>query len=495
MSSVSMTGRVGRRFHLLVAGNAVSAYGSYLNLVALNLFVLKTTGSALAVGIFLIIRICSSFLAGYAASRLVSRLDRRHLMVAGDLTQAVALLSFALLPTEPRATVLYGLAAVMGWCGTLSGVALRSSVPDIVGQDLRVRANGLLVTGRSVAMVLGFASAGVVVAAAGYTSAFMVDAGSFLCSATAYALLPRTAGGRPAPQDETAEDGTAEDAAGGAVPADPPGEGAAEGAAAAERCRLARWLRGRRRTPARLAPLRVAPVVLCLVAVRAVDNMGSASHQVGLPVYAAGIDADHAAAFVGRFYAVWAVGCLLAHQLVSRVPLVSRWAGAREKEGGPGGERAFAVGTCLMSGFFILAFTGLPLPALLAVAVGAGLADGFTEIVYNSRLQALPTEQRGRVLGLAAMAETAALGAGTVGCASLLDHLTPLTVVALAHGTAIALALALLVLLITVRALTVEHGGAMAEDGDGSGDAGEGAGANGTTAESTETESGAVAVD
>ena len=202
-------------------------------------------------------------------------------------------------------------------------------------------------------------------------------------------------------------------------------------------------------------------MVLCLVAVRAVDNLGSASHQVGLPVFAAQIDEDTAAAFVGRFWSAWAVGCLLAHQLVSRVPLLGRWAGGKDGRGG--GERAFAVGTCLMSGFFIIAFSGLPTLALIAVAVGAGLADGFTQIVYDSRLQALPDEQRGRLLGTAAMAETAALGVGTVLCASLLDRLAPFTVVAMAHGTAIVLALGFLLLLVTVPALA-----RTSPEGDGS---------------------------
>ncbi len=469
MSSVPMAGRIGRRFHYLVMGNAVSAYGTYLNLVALNLFVLKTTGSALSVGIFLITRICCSFGAGYAASRLVSRLSRKHLMIAGDLTQALCLLGFALMSAGARGTVLYGLAAVMGWCSTLSGVALRSSVPDIVGQDLRVRANGLLVTGRSLAMVLGFASAGVVVAAAGYTSAFLVDAGSFLFSAGTYALLPRMAGSSavrnsapqtdPAPQEKPETTGR--------------GTGAGQGAEP-QRRGLARRLPG-----ARL--LRVAPVVVGLVAVRAVDNMGSASHQVGLPVFAAQIDPAGAAAYVGRFYAVWAVGCLLAHQVVSRVPAVSRWAGAGAKEGGGGEERAFAVGTCLMSAFFILAFTGLPLPALLTVAVCAGLADGFTEIVYNSRLQSLPTEQRGKVLGFAAMAETAALGVGTVVCASLLDHFAPLTVVSVAHGTAIVLALALLTLLLALPT----PGARGARGGGDTGPPGAGTGRPGTAGDDT----------
>lgn len=37
-----------RYFRLLVLGNGISAYGSYLNMVALNVFVYDATGSALA---------------------------------------------------------------------------------------------------------------------------------------------------------------------------------------------------------------------------------------------------------------------------------------------------------------------------------------------------------------------------------------------------------------------------------------------------------------
>jgi MFS family permease len=414
---------VGRPFQVLVASNAVSSYGTYLNLVALNLYALEMTGSALSVGFFLLLRIGSSFLAGFVAGRLVVRFDPARLMIFGDLSQALALLGFVLAPGSAQAVLLYGLAAVMGGCSTLTGVARRSSVPDIVGQELRVRANGMLVTGRSLAMILGFASAGLVVAWAGYTAAFLMDAATFLVSAAALALL-LVSGGDIRRRRATGPAATGPDDA----------EGRKPGSGRARRMRAAQLLR-------------FAPVLLCLVALRAVDNMGSASHQVGLPVYAAQVAPEDAAAFVGRFYAVWAVGCLLAHQMVSRSSVASRWAGETGTGGRAGGERAFAVGTCLMSAFFILAFADLPTVVLLPVAAAAGLADGFTEIVYNSRLQALPETERGRLIGFAAMAETGALGVGTVLWASLLDHLAPFSVVAVAHGIAIVLALVFLLLL------------------------------------------------
>lgn len=419
----------GRPFRMMVAGNAVSSYGSYLNLVALNLFALATTGSALSVGIFSFVRVASSFLSGYVAGRLAGRFNRRFLMLGGDLSQAIALVGFTLLPDKGRSTLLYALAAVMGSCSTLSGVALRSSIPEVVGMECRVRANGLLVMGRSLAMIFGFASAGMVTAYAGYGAAFVVDAVTFLVSATILASLPLKELASSAQASRRAVTGDV---------------GPAEAATAGR----TRWLG--RLLPKTLS--RFGPTVPFLVGIRAMDNFGSASHQVGLPVYATQIAPHSAATFAGRFWSAWAIGCLLAHQLLSRMPWFADR--VRGRTGHGGGERAFAVGTCLMSGFFILAFSGLPTVALLATAVSAGVADGFTQIAYDSMLQTAPDEIRGRLLGVATMAETTALGAGTVICAALLDHMPALAVVAMAHGSAISVSLLFLVLLLMVPALT-----------------------------------------
>lgn len=78
-------------------------------------------------------------------------------------------------------------------------VALRSSTPEFVGDDRRSWANSLSITGRSLAMVAGFASAGVVVSLVGYTAAFMVDLITFVVCAVTVALLPIPGGGRGTP--------------------------------------------------------------------------------------------------------------------------------------------------------------------------------------------------------------------------------------------------------------------------------------------------------
>ena len=390
---------------VLVTAYSVSAFGTYLDFVVLNLFAYRVTGSPLQTGLFMALRLTTSFAVGLAAGPIVQPHRRRRLLVGTDLTQALGLLVLVLAPGAAAHGLLYGLAVVAGASGTLHSVSLRSSVPDLVGPDGRVRANGLLVTGRSIGMTLGFAIAGLIVAGAGYRAAFVVDAATYVFSAAAISTLPfpgraLTAGERP--------------------------DGGLAGVLRAHRESSVLW--------------RLAPLTILMVPLRGVDALGSASHQVGIPIYASLVEPANPADFMGHFWAAWAIGNILAYQALARL-----------RGGAPAGEAAFAVGTCLMSASFILAFTGLALPLLLAAALAAGLSDGFTEVTYVSRLQGLPDERRGYVFGLSAVAENSGLGVGMMICAVLLQRLPPLPVVGLMHGTAIVLALLFLALML-VRA-------------------------------------------
>jgi MFS family permease len=396
-------------FGLLVAGYSCSAYGNYLNLIALSLYTYAVTGSPLGIGVVMALRLAAGFCAGLVAGALVNRFDRRRLMICTDVGQALAMVALAM--GTPEVVPLGCVAVVLGAGNTLFTVALRSSVPEMVGADARVRANGWLVSGRSAGTVLGFASAGVIVSAGGFTTAFLVNAASFLVSAAALARLrlrTRAAGAEP---------GTAA-------------------------------------KPARRWPLAgLAPLLAALVVVRGVDALSSASHNMALPVHAGLLAPADPAVLMSQFWASWAVGSLLAHQLVRRLPGLL-----------PRGDRAFALGTCLMSVCFVLAFTGPPWPVLVLVAGLAGLADGTTEILYTSRLQAAPDDERGRLFGLSATAETAGFAIGMLASSALLEVLAPLAVVAAFHSVALLLAAGLLVVLL-LRRRTTEPVAAQGEHG------------------------------
>jgi MFS family permease len=382
-----------------VSAYAVSSYGNYLSLIALSLFTYEVTGSALGIGALMALRLFSGMLAGLAAGALADKAGRRALMLSADVAQASAMGVLALTAPGTRAPLLACAVVVLGAGNTLFTVALRSAVPVMVGHEERVRANGMLVTVRSFATVLGFASAAPVIAYGGYAAAFAINGASFLVSAAALLVLrPRT-------------DGDEAD-----VPAAPSGDAGATGGP--------RGLRG------------LSALLIGMILLRGADALASSSHNVALPVAAGATSPDHPALFMTQFWAAWAVGTLLAHQVVKR-----RMSGGRTA-----GDRAFAIGTCAMSLFFVLAFTGLPAPALVAVALGAGLADGCTEIVYTSRLQSVPDRQRSRLFGLSATAETSGFTLGTVAAAAALEALPALAVVGAFHGTAVCGALALLVL-------------------------------------------------
>ncbi|WTU53296.1 MFS transporter [Streptomyces sp. NBC_00057] len=408
------TSRGERRYRFLVAGYALSSYGTFLNMVALNLFVYETTGRALAMGLFMAVRLGSGFLAGLAAGGLLARFTAKSLMLWTNVAQATVMLLLVFAPEGMRTAALMAVSVVVGACGTLFMVSLRSSIPEMVGDERRSWANSLSITGRSLAMVAGFASAGVVVSLVGYTAAFVVDMATFVVCAVTVALLPIAGGGR-------------------GKDARPESEGDSGG-------RTQEGKRGtgteRRRTPGAFLRYAAAPALGLMVVLRGADAFGSSSHNAALPVYSAGLDASHPAVFVSAFWCLWALGNVVAQQLIQRyIRRTGRAVGAPE----------FGYGTCLMSGAFILAFAGFPSAATAVIALVAGAADGLTEVSYTSHLQTLPADLRGHAFGLSATVENLGFGVGMILVATALDSHSPLTVVACSHGVTIVIAVVFLI--------------------------------------------------
>lgn len=388
------------RFRALVSSYAVSAYGNYLNMVALSLFSYEVTGTAFGVGAVMAIRLFSGFLAGLAAGALSARVDRRTVMISTDIAQAAAMAVLALTTSQTPLWLLTCVVVVLGAGNTFFNVSLRSAIPVMVGQESRAQANGLLVTARSFATVIGFASAAPVIWSGGYAAAFAVNAASFVVSAAALLVLrPRT--------DDTDDEAS-----------EPPDESGA---------------RKERSVRAWRAVVGVPGLLLGMITLRGIDALASSSHNVALPVVAQSSAPSEPAVFMTQFWAAWAVGTLLAHQVLKRRKGTHAW-----------GARAFAVGTCAMSVSFVVAFTGLPAFALVAAALAAGFADGWTEIVYTARLQAAPDRERSRLFGLSATAETSGFALGMVAAAAILEVLPALVVVGAFHGAAVCGALALL---------------------------------------------------
>ncbi|MGW1292504.1 MFS transporter [Streptomyces sp. NPDC002533] len=409
-----------RRFRFLVAGYAVSSYGTFLNMVALNLFVYETTGRALAMGLFMAVRLASGFVAGLVVGGLLARFSAKSIMLWANVGQGGVMLLLILAPESLVTGALMAVSVVIGACGTLFMVALRSSIPEMVGEDRRAWANSLSITGRSLAMVAGFASAGVVVSLVGYTAAFLLDMATFVICAVTVALLP-IAGGKGA--------GTA--AGAGASGAGKSEKKAGEGGKSGPRWR-----------PVAFLALAAAPGLGLMVALRGVDAFGSSSHNAALPIYSTSLDASNPAVFVSAFWCVWALGNIGAQQVIQRYT---------QRTGKTVGALGFGYGTVVMSAAFIAAFAGFPLGVTAVIALIAGAADGLTEVAYTSHLQTLPATLRGHAFGLSATFENLGFGVGMILVAAALDRFSPLAVVGWSHGAAIVVAVVFLLRVAALR--------------------------------------------
>jgi predicted MFS family arabinose efflux permease len=200
---ISSLGRVGvlrplrhRDFAVLWTGMTVSMIGDgiYYIAIAWQVYDLSNTPAALAV-----VGIAWSLpqvLFTLASGVLSDRLDRRRVMIAGDLIRLVALSAICALSVTGNITIplLIALVALYGTGQAVFQPSFNAIVPMIVPAELLVEANSLAQFVRPAAMsVLGPVIGGLLIGAVGPGWAFGVDAATFAFSA-AMILLIRTQG-------------------------------------------------------------------------------------------------------------------------------------------------------------------------------------------------------------------------------------------------------------------------------------------------------------
>ena len=384
-------------FTLLSATYGLSTFGNFLNLLAVNLYVLHLTGDAFLTGLLMAVRLTAAFAAGPVAGLLAARFPRRTIMIRCDVAQALAMVSLLVTPASSHRHLLWLTAVVLGAGNTVFMVALRTSVPELTGAADRSRGNGSLVTARAFGTVLGFAAAAPLIGAFGYGAAFAVNGATFVVSAIVLRWMPLSFGERPAPVVEP----------------------------------TARPSRGPR------VLLLASPAVAMLLALRGVEGLAGASHNVALPVFAAQRDPAAPAVLLSQFWTAWAVGSLSMNRLVQW------WLKRGDRRLG---EHVYAGATACASAGFIAAFLDLPVLALVLVAAFAGFADGLGDLSYATLLQARPAVERAQLFGTSAAVETLGLASGSLGSAVLLGQAAPLSVVALFHAFAIAAAVVYIML-------------------------------------------------
>lgn len=185
-------------FRMLTAGQFLSNIGDYCYAVALPWLVLSDHGNAASLGVILACYGIPRAALATVGGTLADRIGPRKVMLASDAVRCALTVVFAIFAAGKvnSTTALAPVAAVLGACSALFMPASYTIMPSLLGAEELESANAVYQGVLQVGSLLAPAIGGVIVATAGPTTAFGVDAASYLASAGSLALIGVASGRR-----------------------------------------------------------------------------------------------------------------------------------------------------------------------------------------------------------------------------------------------------------------------------------------------------------
>jgi MFS family permease len=186
-----------RDFRLLFWGQTASNFGSNAVVVALAIYVTRTTGSATDLGLILAAQTVPFVLLLLFGGVWADRLPRHRVMIASDLVRATvhALLAVLILTGSARVWEMALIEAIFGVAWAFFQPAETGLLPQTVPEDEIQGARALMEGSWNLSMALGPAAATALVLTVGAGEAFLVDTLSFVVSALTLApMRPRFRG-------------------------------------------------------------------------------------------------------------------------------------------------------------------------------------------------------------------------------------------------------------------------------------------------------------
>lgn len=177
-----------RSFSLLWTAQLVSTVGSALTSLAAGILIFRLTGSALSVGIMLMATALPTLLVGLVAGVFVDRYDRKKIMIASNLIQAVLVFLIPFLIPYNIAW-LYILVALSSASAQFFDPAHESVLPEVASDEELAAANSMIAISSFGSTAIGFAASGLIASRFSIEWAFYIDALTFLFSALCIALI------------------------------------------------------------------------------------------------------------------------------------------------------------------------------------------------------------------------------------------------------------------------------------------------------------------
>ena len=164
-------------------GQVVSLMGDWFNLIASAALIAQLTGSGLAVGGLVVVRMLAQFFMGPIGGLLADRYNRKTLLILTDVLRAMVVPGFLLVDGPGEVWLLYVLTAIQLGLSGIFNPTKDAILPDITTRAELGTANALNASTWSTMLALGAALGGLVAGEWGLRPAFVIDSVSFLVSA------------------------------------------------------------------------------------------------------------------------------------------------------------------------------------------------------------------------------------------------------------------------------------------------------------------------
>jgi MFS family permease len=188
-----------RDFRIWAAADMVSVTGTWMQVLALNWYVLQVTGSAAQMGITVMLQTLPSLFLGPIGGAIADRIRGRAALVLTQLVHAALALGLAaVIVNGSHLSVVYGFSIVGGLVASIEGPIMGRFCATLVDRAVLGNALSLGSLISSTGRILGMAIGGIVLAATGPAPLLVANAVTFLAVVGALlAIRPRQ------PQEQT----------------------------------------------------------------------------------------------------------------------------------------------------------------------------------------------------------------------------------------------------------------------------------------------------
>jgi MFS family permease len=170
-------------FRRLWFGQVISELGTWFSFIAELGLVQFYSGSPWMTTSLLVSRLLPVLIFAPIAGVAVDRLDRRRILIAADVIRALVALGFLSVGFGAPVWIAILCSGLVSSAGTFFEAAKNASIANMVSRQEMLTANVLMFSTRFLQLTLGAALGGLTAAKFGYSTAFVINALSFVASA------------------------------------------------------------------------------------------------------------------------------------------------------------------------------------------------------------------------------------------------------------------------------------------------------------------------